>query len=143
VLCRLSRIETLDREKAIADRALAQHAAMGRILFCMRNLQHPACFYAHANVKWEEQDEFNFKLCGPLVAVLDQRLLNTIIRDKSIEAIITRDEDLLALLESTFVPRGYARLLHLVTDACDGSCALGGRKSSFDLKRSFGRLFGR
>jgi len=142
VLCRLNSIMSLEREKAIADRALARHARMGRVLFCMRNIEHPACFYGHANVRWEEEDEFNFKFCGALQGVLEQRLLNSMIRDKRLDAIITPDSELLTILERAFVPRAYSRLLHLSNDDCNGSCSVSGLRSA-DPRSMIGRLFSR
>jgi hypothetical protein len=128
MLCQLRGIQNMDAEKQSAEAALAKHSHLGATLYCM---QVAPCLYAQANVKWDKDAEYNFKMCGPLDQILALRLLNTIIRDKKIQAIITDDSSLILLLRNHFVPRAYAGLLHLCAPTCGAGCKVDGlgRKS--------------
>lgn len=122
-------------EKQRAEAALTTHKHLGAVLYCT---QVAPCLYAHANVKWDPEAEYNFKFCGPLDQILARRLLNNIIRDKKIEAIISEDASLLALLRNHFVPQAYGRLLHQITPACDTNCKVETLTSQSIWKRLWG-----
>jgi hypothetical protein len=132
MLCQLDYIANMLPEKDLAEAALSTHRHLGAVFYCMRVAP---CLYGQANVKWDPEADRNFKFCGPLDQILAQRLLNTIIHDKKIQAIITDDLSLFTVLQKHFVPQAYARLLHLITPACGPRCTVEGLTAPSIWKR--------